>query len=170
MRQLRIGADHHRSHRHDILAIDLYDSAAEVRQHGSRADLREWRRARRPTVRQQCARPDVRDRTGRCGRVAGWTRGVTQLFTRRPSSRQLDFGRCSQHPRVDTEGANAAIQERRRQTKEFGYRVCGRWDGDLVNGVPRICVMPHGHQTSPHRDVDGVDLVETTISWPGASD
>jgi len=57
-----------------------------------------------------------------------------------------------------------ATIERRRCTKEFGYRVCGLWDGTLLDGRPRICVMPRGHQTSPHRDVDRVDLVALPVA------
>jgi len=53
-----------------------------------------------------------------------------------------------------------AVQERRRRTVEFGYRVCGLWQGGSLDGHPRICVMPRGHRTSPHRDVEGEDLVD----------
>jgi len=53
-----------------------------------------------------------------------------------------------------------AIQERRRRTKEYGYRVCGLWDGGVLEGHPRICVMPRGHESSPHRDADGEDLAD----------
>ncbi|MFN8052158.1 MAG: hypothetical protein U0Q22_12010 [Acidimicrobiales bacterium] len=48
-----------------------------------------------------------------------------------------------------------AVAERRRRTIEYGYRVCGLWQGEILDGHPRICVMPRGHLTSPHRDVDG---------------
>ena len=57
-----------------------------------------------------------------------------------------------------------ATAERRRCTREFGYRVCGLWDGTLLDGRPRICVMPRGHQTSPHRDVDRVDLPVVSLA------
>ena len=53
-----------------------------------------------------------------------------------------------------------AISERRRRTREFGYRVCGMWRGDELDGHPRICVQPRGHQTSPHRDAEGEDLID----------
>lgn len=53
---------------------------------------------------------------------------------------------------------NDTVQERRRRTIEFGYRVCGLVEGVGVDGRPRICVMPRGHQTSPHRDADGIDF------------
>ncbi len=62
--------------------------------------------------------------------------------------------------RVERAGPNEreASAERGRRTREYGYRVCGLWHGDLLDGRPRICVMPRGHLTSPHRDVDGEDL------------
>ena len=53
---------------------------------------------------------------------------------------------------------NDLVQERRRRTKEYGYRVCGLWAGEVVEGHPRICVMARGHHISPHRDVEGVDF------------
>lgn len=58
--------------------------------------------------------------------------------------------------------------ERRRRSLEFGYRVCGRWEGGLLGARPRICVMPHGHVTSPHRDADGDDFDESALVWPGS--
>jgi len=62
----------------------------------------------------------------------------------------------------DVVSGREVTQERRRRTVEYGYRVCGLWDGGLLDGRPRICVMPHGHQTSPHRDADGEDLILST--------
>ena len=53
---------------------------------------------------------------------------------------------------------NDLVQERRRRTKEYGYRVCGLWAGESIDGHPRICVMARGHHISPHRDVEGVDF------------
>lgn len=55
-------------------------------------------------------------------------------------------------------GARDATAERRRRTIEYGYRVCGHWEGELLGGRPRICVMPVGHDTSPHRDALGDDF------------
>jgi hypothetical protein len=57
--------------------------------------------------------------------------------------------------------------ERRRRTIEYGYRVCGLWRGDDLAGAPRVCVMPHGHQTSPHRDADGEDFEPDPLRWLG---
>ena len=49
-------------------------------------------------------------------------------------------------------------QECRRLSREYGYRVCGQWRGESTDGRPMVCAMPHGHSTSPHRDVDGNDM------------
>lgn len=57
-------------------------------------------------------------------------------------------------------GARSVALERRRRTVEFGYRVCGLWHGEVVDGHPRICVQPKGHTSSPHRDAKGEDLPE----------
>ena len=60
------------------------------------------------------------------------------------------------------------MAERRRRTVEFGYRICGLWRGDDLGEVPRVCVMPKGHRTSPHRDADGDDFEADPIQrwWP----
>lgn len=63
--------------------------------------------------------------------------------------------------------ANEATLERRRRTIEYGYRVCGLWLGDLLGDRPRICVMPMGHSSSPHRDIEGEDLLEAGCVAPG---
>lgn len=70
------------------------------------------------------------------------------------------------------EPVSGLAAERRRRTLEFGYRVCGLWTGGHLDGRLRICVMPRGHSTSPHRDVDGADLAgedPAATGWPSLS-
>ena len=87
-------------------------------------------------------------------RVAGAT-DVIECFAELPAVLGLRGGVVEGDAE---ELVNRHGHECRRLSREYGYRVCGQWRGDTVAGRPLVCAMPHGHTTSPHRDLDGNDM------------